>query len=592
MICCNKILKTKISVFIFCMILIVNLPSLGANKNEIRYNEIESIIKNDYFLDISNIKGGIGFGFSIINKGFVDITNIEINLNINGGGIVLPKFRQFEIPLLTSKDSQKFRVNLFGFGLGNLFRFYRIGQPNDFPLITINVTSPDIISLEKTIAVIIIGSFVFVCGEFFNFKESYKGFTLFSPQLSKYTYLVDNDGKTVHSWKSKHIQGLGVYLLENGNLLRTSLGPGSVFFRGITNGVEILDWNGTQLWYFEYGDDKNHIHHDIEPLPNGNILMIALERKSRIDAINAGKNPDIPNDSWDELRSGFIIEVKPNGSYGGDIVWEWHVWDHLIQEFDNTKDNYGIVEDHPELIDLNYISEEMRTQNIEFNHINSIDYNKDLDQILLSVRHFNEIWIIDHSTTTEEAVGHTGGRYGKGGDILYRWGNPITYLAGDAEDQKFFCQHDARWIESGCPGRGNILVLNNGNRRHEKQYTSVDEIVPPVDEDGNYYLKQGSSYGPEEQIWIYDFDFFAEFLGGSQRLANGNTLICDGSTGRFYEVTFNKEIVWRYDNLFPYPITYKTRFKLLPYNLLSYITDVFKINRYSPDYPGLNNLFS
>ena len=57
-------------------------------------------------------------------------------------------------------------------------------------------------------------------------------------------------------------------------------------------------------------------------------------------------------------------------------------------------------------------------------HCNGLDYNSALDQIALSCRGMNEVYIIDHSTTTEEAVGHTGGNAGKGGDILYRWGNP------------------------------------------------------------------------------------------------------------------------------------------------------------------------
>ena len=593
-----KVKKTgkKITLFVFTMILISTFSSVEGSINDEKNNVRKLNESNNFDIEITNIHGGIGFHFSIVNNDTEVISDINIKLNIVGGGLVLPGFKEFKIPSLYPDESQSFKIKLFGFGLGNIFRINRNHQPEDFPIIVINVTSLDIKTFKKKVAVVIIGPFIHVGGEFFNFEESCKGFTLFSPEMSRYTYLINDEGETVHHWKSNYIQGIGSYLLENGSLLRTSQGPGAVFFHAITNGVELFDWDGNRLWYFQYGNETYSLHHDIEPLPNGNILLTAFERKSKIDVINAGKNPNIPNDSWVGLWSDFLMEVKPNGSFGADIVWEWHVWDHLIQDYDSLKENYGNVAGHPELIDINYMSEFMKldfmgTKIIDFNHINSIDYNEELDQILLSIRHFDEIWVIDHSTTTEQASGHTGGKYGKGGDLLYRWGNPFTYRAGTLDDQKLFCQHDARWIKSGYPGEENILMFSNGNNRAGKKYSSVDEIVPPIDKNGNYNLTEGSAYEPEEAIWTYKCDFYAEFLGGTERLSNGNTLICDGSRGSFFEVTSEKEIVWRYDNLFPYPITTKSRLKIFPFWLLYYTTDVFKINRYSPDYPGLDELW-
>jgi len=386
-------------------------------------------------------------------------------------------------------------------------------------------------------------------------EKAINGYVLFTPEVSTETYLINNSGEVVHSWESDYLQGLGVYLLENGNLLRTDLpylNP-TFFGGGITGRVEIFDWNGSLLWYFEYSNNQHCLHHDVEMLPNGNILMIAWEHKTAAEAVAAGRNPNfLPTG---EIWPDHIIEVEPTGAYGGDIVWEWHAWDHLIQDYDPTKDNYGVVADHPELIDINFVRFMLWG---DLYHINSIDYNEEFDQIILSAHNQHEIWVIDHSTTTAEAAGHTGGNSGKGGDLLYRWGNPQAYRAGTKSDQKLFNQHDAQWIESGCPGEGNILVFNNGVGRPGPDYSSVDEIVPPVDINGNYFLMPGSAYGPKEQIWIYTpenpYDFFAGHLSGAQRLYDGNTLICDGPNGKFFEVTPEMATVWEYVNPYPNPL--------------------------------------
>ena len=98
---------------------------------------------------------------------------------------------------------------------------------------------------------------------------------------------------------------------------------------------------------------------------------------------------------------------------------------------------------HPELIDLNFrlsqVSGSAYEPSSDWMHSNGIDYNPELDQIVLSARNFSEVWIIDHSTTTAEAAGHGGGKSGKGGDLLYRWGNPRAWRTGTRDDQQLFC---------------------------------------------------------------------------------------------------------------------------------------------------------
>lgn len=409
------------------------------------------------------------------------------------------------------------------------------------------------------------------------------GYTLLAPMTYTHTYLIDTNGRIVNEWESDYVAGNSAYLLENGNLLRTA-DPGSDFFivGGDAGRVEMFDWGGNLLWAYDYNDSTVRAHHDAEALPNGNVLLIAWERIGEAEAIAAGINPNlmISREIWPD----HIIELEPDGNGSATIVWEWHVWDHLIQDYDNTKANYGVVADHPELIDLNYTS---NPNNPDWQHMNAIDYNAELDQILINTPFFGEFWIIDHSTTTEEAAGHTGGNSGMGGDLLYRWGNPVVYRAGTVDDKRFFNQHGAEWIEEGLPGAGNIIVFNNGLNQPGDDFSSIVEIVTPIDSAGNYLQPQpGAPFAPADPVWSYIADpptsFFSRILSGAQRQANGNTLICEGINGRFFEIDASETIVWEYVNpaIASGPVLQGT-------NLLPGQNLVFRVYRYEADYPGL-----
>jgi len=421
-------------------------------------------------------------------------------------------------------------------------------------------------------------------GLFINDSSSFNGYTFFAPAAYTSTYLINNEGLLVNSWESNHTPALSAYLLENGNLLRTATIFNSTFGGGGSGGlIQEFDWDGNLLWEFEYSTDQVYQHHDVEKLPNGNVLVIAWEYKDGEEVELAGRNPNLLSQFF--LWPDHIIEVQPIGSNGGNIVWEWHVWDHLIQDFDPAQLNHGVVSEHPELIDINYVGSLPGGTGADWNHINSIDYNEDLDQIILTVHHFSEIWVIDHSTTTQEASGHTGGNSGMGGDLLYRWGNPKTYKRGNITDQKLFTHHDAHWIANGLPGEGNILIFNNGRFRPGGNFSTIDEIVPPVDQNGHYTLNSDSTFGPDTSFWTYTapnpLDFFAANYSGSQRQPNGNTLICDGPSGEFFEVTNDGEIVWQYIN----PVIASGPMRQgdpIPTGQ----NRVFRTYRYAPDYPG------
>ena len=435
-------------------------------------------------------------------------------------------------------------------------------------------------------------------GLFLNTPKACNGYTLFAPKHNTVTYLIDNDGRVVHQWKSAYEPGQSAYLLPNGHLLRA----GMLRVQGGTGGgeggrLEEYDWDGNLVWEFNHATRDYQLHHDIKPLPNGHILALMVERKSREETIAAGFDARLLRDEF--LVPDAVVEIEPILPKGGRIVWEWHVWDHLIQNSDRTKPNYGDVAAHPELID---VACNGRATPAFWNHMNSLDYNPALDQIVLSARGCNEIWFLDHSTTTKEAAGHTGGKHGKGGDLIYRWGNPAAYQRGTTRDKQLVQQHDAQWIPEGSPGAGRLTIFNNG---YDRGYSSIEEIVPPVDSDGHYLLEasapregtrptsttSGIAYGPEKPVWHYEAknrtDFFSSEISGAHRLPNGNTLICAGVVGHLFEVTPTGEMVWQYVN----PMVrggILAQGELPGKDMRGHLWNaVFKVHRYAADYPGL-----
>ena len=409
--------------------------------------------------------------------------------------------------------------------------------------------------------------------------RSFEGYTLFSPMTSTTTYLIDNYGRVVHKWASEFQPNSSAYLMENGSLIRPVSMPGPDNSSG---GIEILDWDGNPVWQFQYSGADFYPHHDLEVLPNGNVLLIARETKTYAQAIAAGRNPALL--SADNLQPDYIIEIEPTGPTTGDIVWEWHIWDHLVQDYDMTKENFGVVANHPELLDINFVT----STGSNWNHVNSVAYNPELDQIIIGSRLLSEMWFIDHSASLEESSTHKGGSYGRGGDLIYRWGNPQVYDGGTSSDQHFYGQHDPHWIPPGLPGEGNILVFNNGNGRPGGNYSTIEEIVTPLDSNGLYPIPEpGQSFAPESNDWIYKaanpYTFYSSFISGSQRLDNGNTLICSGGKGRFFEITANGEIVWEYKS----PVTI---FGIVDQG--DYVSqgfnNVFRCYRYAHDFPGLD----
>ena len=375
------------------------------------------------------------------------------------------------------------------------------------------------------------------------------GYFLYPAKHRGDVYLIDKLGRPVHTWNKSTLEpGQSCYLRDNGNLVRAAMLKGASNIGGGEGGrIEEYDWNDELVWSFDYASNAAVTHHDFKILPNGNLLMLAVERKSKDEAGAVGFDVNQLGDGY--VAPDAVIEFKKTGPTTFEIVWQWHVWDHLISGQNPSLQNYGDPAKHPELLQVKGGAPAF------WNHVNAIDYNPATDQVLLSARSHNEFWVIDHSTTTAEAASHSGGKRGRGGDFLYRWGNPANYGGGGVNARTLFNQHDAQWIAAGLPGAGNILVFDNGLDRPGPAgfYSTIDELTPAMAADGTYAVPTtGQAFGPTGLVWQYVADppgtFYSSEISGTQRLPNGNTLICEGTKGHFFEVTPAGEVVWSYLN--------------------------------------------
>ncbi|MFT6152230.1 MAG: hypothetical protein ACJAY9_001630 [Flavobacteriales bacterium] len=416
-------------------------------------------------------------------------------------------------------------------------------------------------------------------GTISNSIGSYNGYTLLAPLGSTETYLINNCGQIVNQWSSTYKPAASVYLLKNGNLLRTGqITNSDVVFGGVGGKIELYGWDGTLLWEYTHSTSLVSQHHDIYPLENGNILMLAVNTMTESEAVEAGRDPlNIPDG---KVYNEQILELEPFGDNEANIVWEWNFKDHLVQSIDESKDNYGVIADNPQLLDFNFTNNTSNFGRANWLHINSIQYNQELNQIILSSRNLSEIYIIEHSSTSVIAKGHTGGLYGKGGDFLYRWGNPQSYDHGTVDDNILSGQHYPHWIPDGLNDEGKVMIFNNVS---SPSVSTLDIIILPETSPGIYDYDEINGYGPSLPDWRYTSpeptDFFSAILSSGQRLPNGNTLICDGDSGYLFEIDTNENIVWEYIN--PISTTGTLSQGDEPITNL-----IFRAHKFSTDYPA------
>jgi hypothetical protein len=377
--------------------------------------------------------------------------------------------------------------------------------------------------------------------------QEFDGYALFNRGNDNTTYLIDKNGDIAHTWSMDRPCNYAVLLMENGNIMRGAINQGNDLNGAAVGGmVQEITPQGDVVWEFVYSNEDHVSHHDITLMPDGNVLLTAWEVKNST-ALDAAGYTGNSNVRWPT----HFVEVSQIGdSSEGEIVWEWHIWDHLIQDIDETKPNFGVVSEHPELMNINVTTGGGGGpggggggNSGDWFHVNGVNYNAERDQICFSSRFLSEVFIIDHSTTTEEAAGHTGGNAGKGGDFLYRWGNPANYGANGAQ-QLAGPVHDSRFIpDDGRPRGGFMQFFNNTGINGT---STVDAIELPLSADGyNYDMNADGTFGPDEVTYRHFCEDNANGQSASNSMSNGNVFV-NLSQGYMYEADLEGNVIWQY----------------------------------------------
>lgn len=364
--------------------------------------------------------------------------------------------------------------------------------------------------------------------EVFDDTKVFDGLVLVNDASANRVYLIDKEATIVYEWNlnGKRL-GNDAFLLPNGQLLTMLESESPLITLGGFGGViALLDKDGVVEWSYEYSDENHIAHHDAVMMPNGNILFLSWEKKTSAEAEAIGFS------AGTQIIYDAILEIDPTTD---EIVWQWHMWDHLVQDFDDTKSNFGVIADNPQLIDINYL--EVPNDDGDVSHANGLDYDAENDLIYLSANFYSEIWVIDHSTTTQEAQTSSGGNFGKGGDLIYRFGNPEAY-DNPMGPRRFDRNHRPNLLTG--EKKGNILVFANGFAA--EQSTAYELKIPE-----NLALNPNSDNEPEV-IWSFtDPALYSGRVSGVELLPNGNRLITEGDFG-FWEVTEPGELIWRYNS--------------------------------------------
>lgn len=314
------------------------------------------------------------------------------------------------------------------------------------------------------------------------------GLTLVVRLYGRSAHLIDMDGKVLHEWHFPHLPGNNVYLLENGNLLWSGEAEDTSSFEGEAHsrfeGGEGEPLRGGRGGLLrEYDWDGNIVWEYVNPEQHHD-----CRRLPNGNTLYLGWEI-MPDEAAGRVRGGQPA-TEHNGLIYGDYLHEVTPEGEVVWEWhahcDMEIERYPICG---------------RCYRNEFAHANACAPLANGD-VMVSFRRLNLIAIVDRKTRR------------------FRW---------EHRDDSWGHQHDCEMLDNG-----NILLFANGIHGGGLPSSRVIELDPDA----------------KKSVWEYKgsplYTFFSPHISGAQRLASGNTLICEGQWGRLFEVTAEGDIVWEY----------------------------------------------
>lgn len=379
--------------------------------------------------------------------------------------------------------------------------------------------------------------------------------------------LVDRNGNLVHEWDLKGGQGMPNKVYPGGHLL-TTLYPGLSTGSQDNNTVAVLDFDGNIVRKFnrylkvEKGErgqpaeaDGSYWvarqHHDFQ-LEGSSVGYYAPGAKMRKDGkmlILSHRNVTKPGINTQQLHDDAIIIVDKNEK----VLWEWFPSEHL--------DEFGLTKEALFFTRSRHNDKAQAHDGVDWFHINCASWlgpNKwydagdkrfHPDNIIADSRETSHMFIIDHKT----------------GKVVWQVAPP--FVGENGKLGPFTGIHHTHMIPKGLPGAGNIMVFDNGGTDfpYPTQNHSWSRIVEynPITKEKVWEYSAATNKIPQGMFG--DAFFFSPFISNAQRLPNGNTLICEGSSSRIIEVTNDQEIVWEYINPYNYTPFFKNSYTYRAY---------------------------